>query len=355
MTKLLPTIQSPLQLHEMGLAQLDQVAGEIRETLCNLLSHRAAHFASNLGVVELTLALHSTYDFLNDRLIWDTGQQIYPHKLITGRYDDFHTIRTKGGLMGYPNPHESDYDLFMTGHAGASVSTVMGLRSGDELLGESDRHSVAVIGDGAFPSGIVYEAMNNVGRLQDKLLVILNDNKMSICPRVGGLADYLDRLRMKRFYWGLKHEVVRVLDKVPLLGDPMERLLAQTKEAIKAGLLGGMLFEELGFRYIGPIDGHNIDHLLPVLRNVRETPTAGRHTFGGDIQKSRCGARATLRSRVRYRRVESQLIAPEHNRIGEDVDVVAIRSELHQAAYDLFGEHPTRIIIRRRAVVVALA
>ena len=156
--KLLPTIQSPMQLHGMKLAQLNQIAEEIRETLCGLLSTRAAHFASNLGVVELTLALHSSYDFLKDRLIWDTGHQIYPHKLITGRYDEFHTIRTKGGLMGYPNPEESDYDLFMTGHAGASVSTAVGLRSGDQIMGR-DNYSVAVIGDGAFPSGMVMDCL----------------------------------------------------------------------------------------------------------------------------------------------------------------------------------------------------
>ena len=153
---ILPGITSPMQLHGMTTKQLKQVADEIRETLCNLLSLRAAHFASNLGVVELTLALHSTYDFRTDRLIWDTGHQIYPQKLITGRYNEFKTIRTKGGLMGYPNPHESEYDLFMTGHAGCSVSTAVGLRSGDDLMGRTDNHSVAVIGDGAFPSGIVF-------------------------------------------------------------------------------------------------------------------------------------------------------------------------------------------------------
>src|SRR5437660_5599745 len=156
MSALLPTIASPADLHGLSDAQLGQLAQEIRDELVRVLSIRPAHFASNLGVVELAIALHLTFDFTKDRLIWDTGHQIYPHKLITGRYDRFSSIRTKGGLMGYPNPHESDYDLFMTGHAGASVSTVLGLRSGDELLGQSDRHAVAVIGDGALPSGIVF-------------------------------------------------------------------------------------------------------------------------------------------------------------------------------------------------------
>lgn len=269
MSKLLPSIQSPKQLHGMSLEQLEQVADEIRDTLCNLLSLRAAHFASNLGVVELTLALHSTYDFLEDRLIWDTGHQIYPQKLITGRYDEFSTIRTKGGLMGYPNPAESDYDLFMTGHAGCSVSTAVGLRSGDEILGR-DNYTVAVIGDGAFPSGIVMEAINNASELKSKMLVILNDNEMSICPRVGGIANYLDRLRSNKFYAGMKSEVVNMLNKVPVLGDSTERLLFQIKEGVKAGLHGGMMFEEFGFKYFGPIDGHDIGVVKKYLKMVRE-------------------------------------------------------------------------------------
>jgi 1-deoxy-D-xylulose-5-phosphate synthase len=172
--------------------------------------------------------------------------------------------------MGYPNPEESEYDLFMTGHAGSSVSTALGLASGDALARpDEQRWCVAVIGDGAFPSGIVYEALNNASRYGKRLLVILNDNKMSICPRVGGVADYLDRLRMNRMYSGLKEEVVKVLGKVPLLGDPAERFLAQLKEAAKAGLHGGMLFEDLGLRYFGPIDGHNIGLLRKYLRMMQ--------------------------------------------------------------------------------------
>jgi 1-deoxy-D-xylulose-5-phosphate synthase len=269
MHKLLSKIESAHDLHRMSVAELNETAAEIRDVLCNLLSTRTAHFASNLGVVELCLALHSVYDFRRDRLIWDTGHQIYPHKLITGRYHEFSTIRTKGGLMGYPNPAESEYDLFMTGHAGSSVSTVVGLKSGDDLMGQSDRRSVAVIGDGAFPSGIVFEALNNAGGLNKDLLVVLNDNKMSICPRVGGVASYLDRLRTNPIYSGLKTEVQRMLNGIPVFGDPVERFLAQMKEAVKAGLHGGMMFEDLGFRYLGPIDGHNIAVLRKYLQMVK--------------------------------------------------------------------------------------
>ena len=267
---LLSRLDTAEALKAFSPSDLQAVAAEIRDVLCNLLATRTAHFASNLGVVELCLALHCEYDFRTDRLIWDTGHQIYPHKLITGRYRQFDTIRNQGGLMGYPNPAESEYDLFMTGHAGCSVSTAMGLASGDALQGQGTRQSVDVIGDGAFPSGIVFEAMNNAGTSGDKLTIILNDNKMSICPRVGSVAQYLDRLRSNPFYSGLKQEVVKVLNLVPMFGDPTERLLAQLKEGVKAGLLGGMLFEELGIRYVGPIDGHDIPLLRKYLRMVRE-------------------------------------------------------------------------------------
>lgn len=270
MHELLSKLESAESLHSMSFEQLEQLGSEIRDVLCNLLATRTAHFASNLGVVELCLALHSVFDFRRDRLIWDTGHQIYPHKLITGRYKEFQSIRMKGGLMGYPNPSESEYDLFMTGHAGCSVSTALGLKSGDDLQNEGSRKSIAVIGDGAFPSGIVFEAMNNAGELNSDLIVILNDNKMSICPRVGAVANYLDRLRTNPFYTGLKSEVVKVLNKLPLFGDPAEKLLAQIKEGVKAGMVGGMLFEEFGFRYIGPIDGHDIHLMRKYLEMIKD-------------------------------------------------------------------------------------
>jgi 1-deoxy-D-xylulose-5-phosphate synthase len=284
MDKLLATIGGPADLKKFSQKELTQLAGEIREAICRLACTRTAHFASNLGVVELAIALHTCFDFSRDRLVWDTGHQVYAHKMLTGRYDEFPTMRAKGGLMGYPNPAESEYDLFMTGHAGCSVATALGLRVGDDLLdsqpslqvpspkddGENSRHVVAVIGDGAFPSGIVFEAMNNAGGLKKNLIVVLNDNKMSICPRVGGLAESLDRLRMNPFYTGLKSEIQKYLNKVPVIGDPVERFISQMKDGVKAGLLGGMLFEDLGFRYIGPVDGHNIRQLQKYLAMVSE-------------------------------------------------------------------------------------
>ncbi len=270
MTALLSQINSPTDLHKLTDAQLLDLAQEMRDEMVRVLSIRPAHFASNLGVIELCLALHLTFDFSRDRLIWDTGHQIYPHKLITGRYKQFDTIRMRGGLMGYPNPHESPYDLFMTGHAGCSVSCALGLKVGDDLLGQDDRHSVAVIGDGALPSGIVFEALNNAGGLRKNLLVILNDNEMSICPRVGALAHCLDRARLTNFYQGSKRHIRDLLKHIPLVGGMATHAIEQIKDGLKAFLTGGMLFEELGFRYFGPIDGHDLPMLRRWLRDVKD-------------------------------------------------------------------------------------
>ena len=270
MSDILPSILSPRDLQGLSTEQLEQLAVEMRRALCEVATSRTAHFASNLGVVELCLALHRVFDFSRDRLIWDTGHQIYPHKLITGRFARFGSIRTKGGLMGYPNPDESPYDLFMTGHAGCSISTALGLASGDDLMGETDRHSVAVIGAGALPSGIVFEALNNAGFLKKRLLVILNDNRMSICPRVGALAEYLDTVRTNPWYRGIKHQAGEIIKGVPMVGGQMERMLSNVKDSLKATLHGGMLFEALGVRYFGPVEGHSLPNLIRYLELVKD-------------------------------------------------------------------------------------
>jgi len=249
MHRILPKIEGPEDLKLLDHQELEILCQEMRDELVRVLSLRPAHFASNLGVVELCVALHLSYDFSKDRIIWDTGHQIYPHKLITGRYRNFDTIRTKGGLMGYPNPAESDFDLFMTGHAGCSLSTALGLKVGDDLNGNTDRHSIAVIGDGALPSGIVFEALNNAGGLDKNLLVILNDNEMSICPRVGSLAKCLDQARLTSLYQDSKRQI---------------------KDGLKASLMGGRLFEEFGFRYFGPIDGHDLPGMLKWFADIKE-------------------------------------------------------------------------------------
>lgn len=269
MSSLLSGIASPKDLHSLTDEQLAQLAQEMRDELVRVLCTRPAHFASNLGVVELCLALHLTFDFSVDRLIWDTGHQIYPHKLITGRFPKFESIRTRGGLMGYPNPEESDFDLFMTGHAGCSVSTALGLKVGDDLLGRKERHSVAVIGDGALPSGIVFEALNNAGGLRSNLLVILNDNKMSICPRTGALAGALDQCRMTSLYQDSKRTISNILSHIPWVGGPAKEKLEGLRDGLKAMMSGGMLFEDLGFRYFGPVDGHDLPTLKRWLRDLK--------------------------------------------------------------------------------------
>ncbi|GHT35959.1 1-deoxy-D-xylulose-5-phosphate synthase [Planctomycetales bacterium] len=267
---ILPTVESPLELERLSQPELKNLAAEIREEICRLYDYRSVHFASNLGVVELCIALHSVFDFSWDRLMWDTGHQIYPHKLLTGRFNRFHTIRTRGGLSGFPDPQESIYDLFKTGHAGTSVGTALGLCCGDEIIaGSNRRHTVAVIGDGAFGNGNVFEAMNHAGWLKKNIMVILNDNKMSICPRVGGIATQLDRLRLHPLYQRFKQKLHNVVDKIPVFGQSVDSFLGRFKSAVKAGLHGGMLYEEMGFRYIGPIDGHNIPRLQRFLRMAR--------------------------------------------------------------------------------------
>lgn len=272
MNEILSRIQGPEDLHQLSMDELKFLAQEMRDELVRVLSIRPAHFASNLGVVELCLALHLTFNFRRDRIIWDTGHQIYPHKLITGRYPLFGTIRTKGGLMGYPNPAESEFDLFMTGHAGCAASTALGLKMGDELVGHPDRYSVAVVGDGALPSGIVFEAMNNAGHLNRKFLMVLNDNQMSICPRVGALATSLDRARLTNIYRGSKRQLQKLIAKLPVVGGMANQAIDQVRDALKALLTGGMLFEELGFHYVGPIDGHDLPTLLHWLEQVKDHP-----------------------------------------------------------------------------------
>ena len=270
---LLSKVKSPQDLRSMTLEDLEELAREIRSEICRLSETRSVHFASNLGVVELTIALHYCFDFLWDRLVWDVGHQCYPHKILTGRFDRFDSLRAYGGLSGYPAPEESDYDLFKTGHAGCSVGTALGLSLGDSLVAGRqgvaehgrERLSVAVVGDGAFSSGPVFEALNHAGDLHKRLIVVLNDNEMSICPRVGGFGRYLDQLRMAPGYLGTKTRLHRLFDKLPTA----HNFLSRFKDALRAGLVGGAFFEDLGFHYVGPINGHDIPSLIDYFEAVK--------------------------------------------------------------------------------------
>lgn len=269
MSTILETIDEPADLRPLSERQLEQLAQEIRDEINRVVSRTGGHLASNLGAVELTLALHRAFDFATDALVWDVGHQAYAHKLLTGRRDRFETLRQQGGISGFPNKHESPYDLFTAGHAGTSISSAIGLVCADALM-ERKRRVVAVIGDGSLTSGLALEALNYAGALGKDLLLVLNDNKMSISPTVGGLSRHLDRMRSTRLYVETKREVKRVVHKLPYVGDFVESALGHLKDGIKAAVSRETLFDQLGFRAFGPVDGHSIPDLLESLESVRD-------------------------------------------------------------------------------------
>ena len=273
---LLQSINSPQDLRRLKREQLPQLAHEIRCLILEVVERNGGHLASSLGVVELTVALHYLYDFSRDRLIWDVGHQAYAHKILTGRRESFHTLRTVGGLSGFPNRFESPYDPFITGHAGASISTALGLLMGMERKRglatpkPTDRppRVVAVIGDASIASGLAFEALNHAGDSRNRLMVVLNDNRMAISDTVGALSKHLNRLRTSPRYAELKREVRRFIDSVPALGPRMEKTVERMKDLVRHAMVPGWLFEEFGFRYFGPIDGHNMGDLIDVLAGI---------------------------------------------------------------------------------------
>lgn len=265
-TPLLDTIVSTAELRRLDDAQLRQLADELRLETIDAVSVTGGHLGAGLGVVELTVALHAVFDTPHDRLIWDVGHQAYPHKILTGRRDRIRTLRQPGGLSGFTKRAESDYDPFGAAHSSTSISAGLGMAVGRDLAGRGN-NVVAVIGDGAMSAGMAYEAMNNAGALGSRLIVILNDNDMSIAPPVGAMSAYLARLVSGRTYRSLREIGKQLAAHLPrFFHDKAKR----TEEYARGFWTGGTLFEELGFYYVGPIDGHNLDHLLPVLRNVRD-------------------------------------------------------------------------------------
>jgi 1-deoxy-D-xylulose-5-phosphate synthase len=266
-TPLLDTIHTPADLRRLDRSQLRQVADELRAEVVDAVSVTGGHLGAGLGVVELTVALHAVFDTPRDRVIWDVGHQAYPHKVLTGRRDRIRTLRQKDGLSGFTRRAESDYDPFGAGHSSTSISAGLGMAVAAALTGEP-RNVVAVIGDGAMSAGMAYEAMNNAGAADARLIVILNDNDMSIAPPTGAMSAYLARLVSGPAYRGLRNVAKQVANLLPpFLKDKARK----TEEFARSWWMGGTLFEELGFYYVGPIDGHNLDHLLPVLENVRDT------------------------------------------------------------------------------------
>ncbi|MDP1731910.1 MAG: 1-deoxy-D-xylulose-5-phosphate synthase [Devosia sp.] len=265
-TPLLDTIAAPADMKALSREQLRQLADELRAEIIDAVSVTGGHLGAGLGVIELTVALHAVFDTPHDRLIWDVGHQAYPHKVLTGRRDRIRTLRQKDGLSGFTRRAESRYDPFGAGHSSTSISAGLGMAVGSELRGEK-RNVVAVIGDGAMSAGMAYEAMNNAGAMVARLIVILNDNDMSIAPPTGAMSSYLARLVSGPVYRGVRKTAKQIVEALPhFLHEPARR----TEEFARSWWTGGTLFEELGFFYVGPIDGHNFDHLLPVLQNVRD-------------------------------------------------------------------------------------
>ena len=268
-TPLLDRIQSPADVRALSRPELKQLATEVRDYLLRNVARTGGHLSSNLGTVELTIALHHVFDTPDDRLVWDVGHQTYPHKILTGRKERFPTLRQAGGLSGFPKRDESEYDTFGTAHSSTSISAALGMALGAQLKGES-RHCVAIIGDGAMTAGMAFEALNNggmphAGRVPN-LLVVLNDNDMSISPPVGALNKYLARLMSGRFYAAARESAKQVLRNAP----PLLELARRFEEHAKGMVVPGTIFEEFGFNYVGPIDGHDLDALIPMLENLRD-------------------------------------------------------------------------------------
>ncbi|HYP62235.1 MAG TPA: 1-deoxy-D-xylulose-5-phosphate synthase [Acidocella sp.] len=271
-TPLLDRVNIPADLRNFSTEQLKQLADELRAETIDTVSTTGGHLGSSLGVVELTVALHAVFETPRDRVIWDVGHQAYPHKILTGRRDRIRTLRQPGGLSGFTRRSESEYDPFGAAHSSTSISAGLGMAVARDIKHEEDpRHVIAVIGDGSMSAGMAYEAMNNAGAIRSRMIVILNDNDMSIAPPVGAMSAYLSKLISSRSFMSLRDFAAKMAKHFPR---PLERTARRAEEYARGILTGGTLFEELGFYYVGPIDGHNLDHLLPVLRNLRDTDTA---------------------------------------------------------------------------------
>ncbi len=271
-TPLLDTIRTPEDLRRLPRDKLPQLAKELRAEVIDAASVTGGHFGAGLGVVELTVALHYVFDTPHDRLIWDVSHQAYPHKILTGRRDRIRTIRQKGGLHGFTNREESPYDPFGAGHSSTSISAAMGMATARDLAGVENRNVIAVIGDGSMSAGMAYEAMNHAGATDTRLIVILNDNGMSIAPAVGALTNYLSWLVSSRPFLTLRDMAKQLASRFPRM---LKEAAARADEYARGMVLGGTLFEELGFYYVGPIDGHDLDTLVPVLENVRDARELG--------------------------------------------------------------------------------
>ncbi len=270
MATYLDMIDCPADLKKLHVDQLERLAGEIRERIIDVVSHNGGHLASSLGAVELTLALHYVFDSPADKIVWDVGHQSYAHKLVTGRKDRFESIRKIDGVSGFPKIAESPHDAFGTGHSSTSISAALGLAAGRDLRGEHERKMIAVIGDGSMTGGMAYEALNNAGQTMRNFLVVLNDNKMAISKSVGAMSAYLNRIITSNFYNHVKLELEVLLMRIPRIGKMLVRFAQKVEESLKGLVVPGILFEEMGFCYIGPVDGHDLRSLIRILKSVKK-------------------------------------------------------------------------------------
>lgn len=267
-TPLLDTVKFPSDMRDMSIEELTQLANELRQDTIRSVSITGGHLGASLGVVELTVAIHHVFNTPKDSLVWDVGHQCYPHKILTGRRDRMHTLRQGDGLSGFTKRTESEYDPFGAAHSSTSISSALGMAVASSLSGEKNT-AIAVIGDGAMTAGMAYEAMNNAGSMNERLIVILNDNDMSIAPPVGALSNYLSRLISSKAYRSARHFAKELSKKLPR---QIETVAQRAEEYARGMVTGGTMFEELGLYYVGPIDGHNMEHLIPILKNLRDDP-----------------------------------------------------------------------------------
>ena len=282
-TPLLDQINYPSDLKQLKKEQLTALAKELREELIDAVSVTGGHLGAGLGVVELTIAIHYLFDTPNDRLIWDVGHQAYPHKILTGRRDKIRTLRQGGGLSGFTKRSESQYDPFGTAHSSTSISAGLGMAVARDLEGKKN-NIISVIGDGAMSAGMAYEAMNNAGSMDSRLIVILNDNEMSIAPPVGAMSSYLTKLLSGKKYIGFRNFFKKISNKFP---GRLKQSIGKAEEYLRGMAVGGTLFEEMGFFYVGSVDGHNFDQLLPVLENVKNSTHEGPFLIHAITQKGK--------------------------------------------------------------------
>lgn len=340
MGDLLKGINSPDDLKKLSNEQLVELSEEIRQFLIDKAAKTGGHLASNLGIVELTLALHTIFNTYKDKIVWDVGHQSYVHKIVTGRKEKFDRLRKLDGISGFPKVNESCHDCFNTGHSSTSISAALGMAKARDIKKE-DHFVIAVIGDGALTGGMAFEALNDAGRSPNNLIVILNDNEMSISKNVGGLSSYLSRIRTEPFYFKVKEDIEVILNKIPAIGKSAAKALSRVKGSIRYMVVPGIIFEELGFKYLGPIDGHNIVDLKKVLSTAKK--------IKGPVMIHVCTQKG---KGYTYAEKEPQLF---HAISPFEVETGEVKVSGGPSYSDIFGEHLVKLAEKDKKIVAITA